>query len=87
MYELRLAEPRVAPAAETAVLQASQRRAVADAVAALPEKLRDVVVCRHLLDLSEVETADVLGVPVGTVKSRLSRGLDRLRETLEVSRD
>ena len=86
-HELRLAEPLVAPAAEAAVVQASQRRAIADAVAALPEKLRDVVACRHLLDLSEAETADVLGVPAGTVKSRLSRGLDRLRDTLEVDRD
>ena len=87
VYELRVADGRVAPAAETTALQATQRRVVADAVADLPEKLRDVVACRHLLDLSEAETADVLGVPLGTVKSRLSRGLDRLRATLEVDRD
>jgi RNA polymerase sigma-70 factor (ECF subfamily) len=86
-YELRATEPRVAPAAETAVLGATQRRVVAQAVADLPDKLRDVVACRHLLDLSEGETAEVLGVPLGTVKSRLSRGLDRLRVTLEVDRD
>lgn len=86
-YELRTAAVLVAPAAETAVLHATQRRMVARAVAELPDKLRDVVACRHLLELSEAETADVLGVPVGTVKSRLSRGLDRLRVTLEVDRD
>jgi DNA-directed RNA polymerase specialized sigma24 family protein len=42
----------------------------------------DVVVCRHLLGLSEEETAQVLALPVGTVKSRLSRSLARLRAAL-----
>lgn len=87
VHELRLAEAPVAPAAETTALRTAQRHEVARAVAALPPKLRDAVACRHLLDLSEAETAEVLGVPVGTVKSRLSRGLDRLRETLGVDRD
>ena len=35
--------------------------------------------CRYLLDLSEAETAAALGVARGTVKSRLSRALERLR--------
>jgi RNA polymerase sigma-70 factor (ECF subfamily) len=38
------------------------------------------VTCRYLLELSEAETAAVLSWPTGTVKSRLSRALDRLRE-------
>jgi RNA polymerase sigma factor (sigma-70 family) len=87
--ELRVAVDRVAPAAETTVVAAEQRVALLAAVDALPDKLRDAVACRHLLDLSEAETADVLGVPVGTVKSRLARGLERLRASmeLEVERD
>ena len=86
-YELRAADPSTAPAAESTVLAATDRRLVAAAVAALPEKLRDVVACRHLLELSEAETAAVLDVPVGTVKSRAARGLDRLRLALEADRD
>lgn len=58
------------------------------AVGDLPDKLRTVVTCRYLLELDEAETAVVLGVPRGTVKSRLSRGLARLRTELEaVSND
>ena len=41
-----------------------------------------VVTCRYLLDLSEAETAAALGIPAGTVKSRLHRGLRRLRDRL-----
>ena len=46
------------------------------------EKLRLAVACRYLAGLSEAETAVVLGCPPGTVKSRVSRGLDRLRASL-----
>ena len=84
VYELRVVDERVAPSPESMVLDREQRRVLFAAVNALPVKLRDVVACRHLLDLSEAETVEVLGVPAGTVKSRLSRGLDRLRAALEV---
>jgi RNA polymerase sigma-70 factor (ECF subfamily) len=43
---------------------------------------REVLGARFLLDLSEAETAETLGLPRGTVKSRTSRALVRLRETL-----
>ena len=52
------------------------------ALRTLPAKQRRVVVLRHLLDLSEAEVADELGVPVGTVKSTASRALARLRTVL-----
>ena len=55
------------------------------AVGRLPDPLRRVVVCRYLLELDEAETAVVLGVPRGTVKSRLSRGLGRLRDDLRTT--
>jgi RNA polymerase sigma-70 factor (sigma-E family) len=52
-------------------------------VARLPYAQRAVVVLRVVEDLPEDETAEMLGVPVGTVKSRLARGLAALREMVE----
>ena len=83
---LRLADPSgptgggAAPSSEDEALSALARRRLLDAVQALPERDRQVVTCRYLLELSEAETAAVLSWPAGTVKSRLSRALDRLRE-------
>ena len=57
-----------------------RREALLAAVRRLPEDLREVVTCRYLLELSEAETAAALAIPPGTVKSRLRRGLTRLRE-------
>lgn len=72
----------VVESAESSALGAQDRRDLARAVDALPENARLVVTCRYLLELSEAETAQVLGWPVGTVKSRLSRALTRLRQTI-----
>jgi len=52
-------------------------------VAALPEWQRAVVVLRYQEDLDPAEIADMLKIPVNTVKSRLHRALANLRETLE----
>jgi len=52
--------------------------AVHRAMAGLSNAHREVVVLRYLADLSAQQTAGVLGVEVGTVKSRLSRALSRL---------
>lgn len=48
----------------------------------LPERQRAAVVLRHWCDLSEAETADVMGCSVGTVKSSTSKGLAHLRTAL-----
>jgi RNA polymerase sigma-70 factor (ECF subfamily) len=71
------------PSPEAAVLAREARERLLAAVERLPEEHRDAVACRYLLELSEEETAAALGIRKGTVKSRLSRALDRLRETLE----
>lgn len=54
--------------------------AVWDVVQTLPRKARAVVVLRYYEQLSEAETADLLGISVGTVKSQCHRALATLRE-------
>jgi RNA polymerase sigma-70 factor (ECF subfamily) len=56
--------------------------AVVHAIRQLSPRQRDVVILRFLLDMSEADTAEALGIPQGTVKSRLSRAVDTLREEL-----
>ncbi|WP_239137681.1 RNA polymerase sigma factor [Sphaerisporangium rufum] len=75
------AEPDGGPADPQDVAVATDRRTrLLAAIRALPDQEREAVVCRYLLQLSEAETAEVLGRPVGTVKSRTFRGLARLRK-------
>ncbi|MBA3414414.1 MAG: RNA polymerase sigma factor [Chloroflexia bacterium] len=80
---LAAAEDRVAedPARspEAMVLADEARRELLAGFAALRDDDRMVIACRYFLDLSESETAAVFGCPRGTVKSRLSRALGRLR--------
>lgn len=65
---------------------ATERRSLLlRALQQLREEERMVVVCRYLLELGERETADALGLPVGTVKSRGARALARLRAELAPS--
>lgn len=59
-----------------------ERVALVTALGMLDPDQREVVVLHHLADLSVAEIAQDLGIPVGTVKSRLSRGRDRLGELL-----
>ncbi|MBB3095203.1 RNA polymerase sigma-70 factor (ECF subfamily) [Actinoplanes campanulatus] len=59
-----------------------RRRVLHEQLRALDRRDREVLVCRYLLDLSEAETAVTLGLPKGTVKSRTSRALARLRVRL-----
>jgi RNA polymerase sigma factor (sigma-70 family) len=72
-----------APSPETAALAVQDRETVVDALNALSAPDREVIGYRFLLGLTEKETADVLGVRLGTVKSRLSRALARLRAVME----
>jgi RNA polymerase sigma-70 factor (ECF subfamily) len=67
------------PTPEAQALAADQRQALLVALAGLDDRDRDVLTCRFLLELSEEETAAALGCRRGTVKSRTSRALERLR--------
>jgi RNA polymerase sigma-70 factor (sigma-E family) len=60
-----------------------QRLAIEDALAALPDQQREVLVLRFFLDLAVPQTAELLSLPEGTVKSATHRGLAALRKILE----
>jgi len=60
----------------------AERRLVLDALARLPVRQRQVVVLRYFEDRSVEQTAELLDMPPGTVKSHTSRALARLRELL-----
>jgi RNA polymerase sigma-70 factor (ECF subfamily) len=83
---LRVIERRgpgdAAPSPDAAAIAQETRRTLLAALETLPERDRQVIACRYLLELSEAETARTLGVRPGTVKSRLSRTLTRLRREL-----
>jgi RNA polymerase sigma factor (sigma-70 family) len=64
------------------VLAGERRQHLVDQLRSLDVRDREVLVCRFLLDLSEGETAEALGLPKGTVKSRTSRALSKLRGRL-----
>ncbi len=64
------------------VTAATIRGALADALDELPDIERDVLLLIAWEQLSYAETASALGVPVGTVRSRLSRARHRVREAL-----
>ncbi|GIF01656.1 RNA polymerase sigma factor [Paractinoplanes rishiriensis] len=66
-----------------AALAAERRAELASALDRLDHRDRDVLTCRYLLELSEAETAAALGWAKGTVKSRTSRALRRLRALLD----
>jgi RNA polymerase sigma-70 factor, ECF subfamily len=70
---------------ETAAMDRSQAPGedVLAALAALPPDQRAVIVMRHLLGFTPGEIASALGLPRGTVNSRLRRGLDGLQEAVE----
>ncbi|GAQ66711.1 RNA polymerase sigma-E factor [Streptomyces scabiei] len=78
-----LPEPEGTQAADPAEQQALHD-AMWRAIMKLPARQRAMVVLRYYEDLSEVQTAEVLGVSVGTVKSAVSRALGKLREDPEL---
>jgi RNA polymerase sigma factor (sigma-70 family) len=86
---LRVAEERrpggAVPSPEAALLVSERREELLAALGRLSPADREAIACRYFLELSEAETAVALGCARGTVKSRLSRALDRLRVEMEAS--
>jgi RNA polymerase sigma-70 factor (ECF subfamily) len=85
--ELRLAgisrPGGAAPSPEAAAVAAEDSKRLLGFVNELSEEDRMVIASRYFLELSGEETAAALGIPEGTVKSRLSRALGRLRARVE----
>ena len=63
--------------------QVSDRQAIRQALAVLPEEQRQVVMLKYFTGMSTSETAEALGCAEGTVKSRLHRALQHMRIELE----
>ena len=68
------------PDPEAAAVHADQSRKLNGLISTLPQEFREVVVLREMEDLSYREIADIVGVPIGTVMSRLARGRALLKE-------
>jgi RNA polymerase sigma-70 factor (ECF subfamily) len=83
---LRLAEDPLsggaAPSPEGSVLAAERRDSLLAAIERLRPEDRLVIALRWFVELDEATMAEALGVPRGTVKSRLSRAMGRLRDEL-----
>jgi RNA polymerase sigma-70 factor (ECF subfamily) len=73
------------PSPEAAALHAEQQGALVQAIGRLREEDRLVIAYRYFFDLSEAEMATALDCARGTVKSRLSRALGRLRAVLRTT--
>lgn len=63
-------------------LRAEQKRMIEKAIVSLPEDMRAAIVLRDVQGLSYEEIAVALGINVGTIKSRISRGREKLRDAL-----
>ena len=70
------------PLADTLMISEANRQLLLRTLAELPATYRDIVVLRDIENLSYAEIAEVVGLPIGTVMSRLSRGRAQLRKAV-----
>lgn len=70
---------------EERALERDEHRRVFDVIQTLPRRQREVLACRYYLELSEAETADLLGLARGTVKRHAFRALRTVESRLEVT--
>jgi RNA polymerase sigma-70 factor (ECF subfamily) len=72
-----------APGPETLAAREFDRRAVNEAIAALPLPFREALVLRELEDLAYKDIARIAGIPIGTVMSRIARARRLLAQALQ----
>ncbi len=68
---------------ERELVRKEQRNTIEEAIQSLPDKYREVIVYRHKEDKSYDEIADLLDIPVGTVKARIFRARELLKKKLK----
>ena len=71
---------------EQIIAQQENTQTIQQAILSLPLKYREVIVLRHLQDLSYVEISNILKIPPGTIKIRLHRAREQLKNILSKSR-
>ncbi len=81
--DLEFQPPDEKPVPEEATIDNEKREVIEKAIVALPEKYRLAIVLREIQELSYEEVAEVLGLGLGTTKSRISRGRGLLKERLK----
>jgi len=77
------AMPVAGPTALDLLQERDTSRLIAQAIEALPDEQREVIILKEYQGLTFLEIAQMLDVPISTVKTRLYRGLDQLRSRLE----
>ena len=90
LIKARMSDPLVAitesttvPSSESWVIARDESSRILAEVCRLPQRQREVVVCRYYLDLSERATAELLDISLGSVKRHAHRGLSHLQSRLE----
>ncbi len=86
-YDEAVHTERVVESPESTVARASDARWLHEGLARLPREQREVIVLRELEELSYKEISAIVGVPIGTVMSRLSRGRELLQQRLTQSQE
>ena len=79
-YEIEIPDLRYNP--ESVYDRAALRDTIVDAVSSLPEHLRKVIILREIAGMTYEEISTCLDLELGTVKSRIARGRDKLRSFL-----
>ncbi|MDC1297877.1 sigma-70 family RNA polymerase sigma factor, partial [Octadecabacter sp.] len=75
--------PEAEPDQEDVLALQQESAQLGEAIAALPDKQRELIVRAYYAELTHSEIADATGLPLGTIKSRIRLALDRLRHQLK----